>query len=104
MTFTLDWDNISKKTMNRRIDKLKQVVQFNRLRVYQSASKKGYHIEVFGVNGNWEDNVYLRNMLWDDKKRLEIDKDRKLKGICCNILFDKKYLGESKLLHVIYPF
>ena len=94
---SLDWDDINLEEAERRLDML-QGLEFTKMRLWNSPSGKGFHVEIFGLKKTWEEQIELREKFWDDPKRIQFDSARIKKGICCNILFDKK--GKNSSTHV----
>ena len=101
MRLTLDWDRISKKEFERRLEIIKREFPLNDIEVMKSPSGKGYHIIVYNACSSFEELVKLRKKFWDDEKRLGFDifKRRLCELAPIQILFDLKFNRRSKLIY-----
>lgn len=90
MRLTLDFDNLEENDIRKILKYLRLNYPKNIIKYRKSASKKGYHIVVYGAFHNHKNLLLARYQLCDDDLRRKIDVDRIQKGMCYNILFTKK--------------
>jgi len=89
---TLDWDEPDNLFF--RISQLKLMFAETNVEIYfRKSASKGYHIKIMGVKNDYD----LRKRLWDDQKRIEIDKEREKLGLPINILFDQKVYPDGEV-------
>lgn len=89
MRLTLDID--SKKELRecfRRIDECFSLDIIDE--VWESSSKRGYHVVIYGLNFSFEEVTAWRYMLGDDRKRIYIDTIRQKRGHATQVLFTSK--------------
>jgi len=101
MRLTLDWDNISKKEMVKRLELVKNFFPFNDIEVYLSASGKGFHVIVYNASNDFDEILFFRRIFGDDLKRVKYDeiKHKISKLVPTQILFDKKKGKYAKLIY-----
>jgi len=101
MRLTLDWDDITKDEMIRRLRVVRSFFPTNDIEVYLSSSGKGFHVIVYDLNVGLEESFKIREMFWDDHKRLTYDKFKSeiSSMIPTQILFTKKLGKHSTLIY-----
>lgn len=90
MKLTIDFDNMSRSKFKRKLKLLAFLFPYNWINVLRSSSRKGYHVEVWNVCSDWDENLQLRKMLGDDLFRVLMDRKRSEQGIVSQLLFDVK--------------
>lgn len=96
MRLTLDIDNKSKRNISGKIAFLVRLCKGKTIWFRLSASKKGYHIIVMGIEKaglpiDFKELLKIRRILGDDPVRCAYDAERHDKGIPTQVLFSQKH-------------
>ena len=99
MRLTLDLDNCGKRRLRGIIKLLEFLFPGKHIKVWRSASGKGYHVVVYMASKNYEEIHTIRKFLGDDPVRLAIDVVRNEHGVETQILFSEKRGEKAKLIY-----
>ncbi len=90
MRIPLDLDRITFNAFMRKLRLVKIMFPQKKIQAEKSAGRQGYHITVFQACKSFDEALQMRHWLGDDQKRIMHDSVNFRRGICSQVLFDKK--------------